>query len=138
MPSPRSNATTGFLRRLDVRLVLALASIAFVVTALAYAVVPVLEEKAGEAGRAAPSSPFRDALRRDEARARVARCVSWSMCRLAAGHAPVDQLGQRTTKVAHVDVPGLEAVLVRGRMREHGNERPGHRVRVGPVLVPAH
>src|SRR5438067_12820495 len=30
MPSPRSNATTGFLRRLDVRLVLALASIAFV------------------------------------------------------------------------------------------------------------
>ena len=30
MPSPRSRATTGFLRRLDVRLVLALASIAFV------------------------------------------------------------------------------------------------------------
>src|SRR5438105_4540649 len=30
MPSPRSNATTGFLRRLDVRLVLALATIAFV------------------------------------------------------------------------------------------------------------
>jgi two-component system sensor histidine kinase BaeS len=30
MPSQRSNATTGFLRRLDVRLVLALASVAFV------------------------------------------------------------------------------------------------------------
>src|SRR5437879_5154005 len=30
MPSPRSKATSGFLRRLDVRLVLALASIAFV------------------------------------------------------------------------------------------------------------
>ena len=30
MPSPRSSATTGFLRRLDVRLVLALSSVAFV------------------------------------------------------------------------------------------------------------
>jgi hypothetical protein len=43
-------------------LLLNLASIAFVLTALAYAVVPVLEEKAGQA---APPSPLRDALRRD-------------------------------------------------------------------------
>ncbi len=46
-------------------LLLNLASVAFVVTALAYAVVPVLEEKAAAAGRAAPPSPLRDALRRD-------------------------------------------------------------------------
>jgi hypothetical protein len=46
-------------------LLLNLASIAFVITALAYAVVPVLEDKAVEAGRPVPSSPFRDALRRD-------------------------------------------------------------------------
>jgi hypothetical protein len=42
-----------------------LASIAFVITALSYAVVPVLEEKAGEAGRPSPPSPIRDAFRRD-------------------------------------------------------------------------
>ena len=46
-------------------LLLNMASVAFVVTALAYAVVPVLEEKAAAAGNAAPPSPFRDALRRD-------------------------------------------------------------------------
>ena len=46
-------------------LLLNLASIAFVVTALAYAVVPVLEDKAATAGNAAPGSPLRDALRRD-------------------------------------------------------------------------
>ena len=46
-------------------LLLNIASVAFVVTALAYAVVPVLEEKAVAAENAAPPSPFRDALRRD-------------------------------------------------------------------------
>jgi hypothetical protein len=35
----------------------------FVVTAFAYAVVPVLEQKALEAGQAPPPSPFRGALR---------------------------------------------------------------------------
>jgi hypothetical protein len=44
---------------------LLLASLLFVVTALAYAVVPVLEEKAREAGQAPPPSPWRDALRAD-------------------------------------------------------------------------
>lgn len=39
------------------------ASIAFVVTALAYAIVPVLEQKAMEAGQPVPPSPLRDALR---------------------------------------------------------------------------
>jgi len=42
-----------------------LASILFVVTALAYAVVPVLEDKAAEAGRPAPPSLLRTGLRED-------------------------------------------------------------------------
>ncbi len=44
---------------------LLLASLLFVITALAYAVVPVLEEKAAEAGQIPPPSPYRDALRQD-------------------------------------------------------------------------
>jgi hypothetical protein len=44
---------------------LLLASLAFVLTALAYAVVPVLEEKAMLAGEMPPPSPFRDSLRAD-------------------------------------------------------------------------
>ncbi len=38
-------------------------SLIFVLTALAYAVVPVLEQKAREAGETPPPSPFRDSLR---------------------------------------------------------------------------
>jgi len=44
---------------------LLVAGVVFVVTALAYAVVPVLEQKALEAGQPPPPSPFRDALRAD-------------------------------------------------------------------------
>ena len=44
---------------------LLLASGVFVVTALAFAVVPVLEQKAIDAGQVPPPSPFRDALRTD-------------------------------------------------------------------------
>ncbi len=44
---------------------LLLASLVFVLTALAYAVVPVLEEKALQAGEIPPPSPFRDNLRVD-------------------------------------------------------------------------
>jgi predicted lysophospholipase L1 biosynthesis ABC-type transport system permease subunit len=44
---------------------LLLASGVFVVTALVYAVVPVLEQKALDAGQVPPPSPFRDALRTD-------------------------------------------------------------------------
>lgn len=46
-------------------LLLLLVSLLFVMTALAYAVVPTLEQKAAEAGQMPPSSPFRDALRED-------------------------------------------------------------------------
>jgi hypothetical protein len=44
-------------------LLLLLASLAFVLTALAYAIIPVLEQKAIDAGEPPPPSPFRDALR---------------------------------------------------------------------------
>jgi hypothetical protein len=44
-------------------LLLLLASLAFVVTALAYALIPTLEQKAAEAGSPPPPSPFRDGLR---------------------------------------------------------------------------
>ena len=44
-------------------LLLNVSSLAFVLTALAYAVVPVLEQKASDAGEAPPVSAFRDALR---------------------------------------------------------------------------
>lgn len=44
---------------------LLLASLLFVITALGYAVVPVLEEKAAAAGEPPPPSDFRDALRTD-------------------------------------------------------------------------
>jgi len=46
-------------------LLLLLACLLFVATALAYAVVPVLEQKALEAGQPPPPSEFRDALRKD-------------------------------------------------------------------------
>jgi hypothetical protein len=46
-------------------LLLLVISLAFVLTALAYAVVPVLEQKAREAGEEPPPSPFRDSLRED-------------------------------------------------------------------------
>ena len=46
-------------------ILLLLISLAFVLTALAYAVVPVLEQKAREAGEVPPPSPFRDSLRED-------------------------------------------------------------------------
>jgi hypothetical protein len=49
-------------------LLLLLASLLFVVNALAYAIVPVLEQKARDAGQPPPPSVFRDALRKDGGR----------------------------------------------------------------------
>src|SRR5262245_55654873 len=46
-------------------LLLLLACLLFTVTALAVAIVPVLEEKAKDAGEMPPASEFRDALRKD-------------------------------------------------------------------------
>ena len=44
-------------------ILLLIVSLVFVLTALAYAVVPVLEQKAREAGEEPPPSPFRASLR---------------------------------------------------------------------------
>jgi hypothetical protein len=52
-------------RRNPFYILLIVAGFAFVVTALAYAVVPVLEQKARDAGNPPPQSPFRDSLRED-------------------------------------------------------------------------
>lgn len=46
-------------------LLLLLASLLFVVTALAYALVPFLEDEAVQAGQTPPPSPFRATLRAD-------------------------------------------------------------------------
>lgn len=46
-------------------ILLIIVSFAFVVTALAYAIVPVLEQKAVESGNPPPPAAWRDALRSD-------------------------------------------------------------------------
>jgi len=46
-------------------ILLLIAGLVFIVTVLAYAVIPVLEEKAKDAGQMPPQSPFRDSLRQD-------------------------------------------------------------------------
>ena len=46
-------------------LLLLIVGVIFVVTVLAYAVVPVMEEKARDAGTRPPPSPFRDGLKHD-------------------------------------------------------------------------
>jgi hypothetical protein len=46
-------------------LLLLVSGLIFIATVLAYAVVPMLEEKAMDAGQMPPPSPFRDALRND-------------------------------------------------------------------------
>ena len=46
-------------------ILLIIVCLAFVLTALAFAVVPVLEQKAAEAGQTPPPSPLRDSLRED-------------------------------------------------------------------------
>ena len=57
-------------------LLLLVASLLFVVTALAYGVIPVLEDKATAAGQPPPASPFRETLRHDGG--------TWLVCELAA------------------------------------------------------
>lgn len=46
-------------------ILLIIVSFAFVITALAYAIIPVLEQKASEAGQQPPPAAWRDALRSD-------------------------------------------------------------------------
>ncbi len=70
-------------------LLLLLASLLFVVNALAYAVVPVLEQKAKDAGQPPPPSEFRDALRKDGWRwllYEVGGVVALSVASMAVDH----------------------------------------------------
>jgi hypothetical protein len=57
-------------------MLLLVASLLFVITALAYAIIPVLEQKAASAGDPPPPSAFRDALRADGWR--------WLLCEVGA------------------------------------------------------
>jgi hypothetical protein len=52
-------------RRNPLYLLLLVVGVLFVATALAYAIIPVMEKKAADAGTLPPPSAFRDALRAD-------------------------------------------------------------------------
>lgn len=60
-----SNPSTPSEPRNPLYLLMLLVGAFFAVTAVAYALVPVLEQKAADAGNPAPPSAWRDALRRD-------------------------------------------------------------------------
>jgi hypothetical protein len=62
--SQTSNMTSSEPRN-PLYFLLLLACLLFVVTALGYAVIPIVEEKAHAAGEPPPPSAFRDALRND-------------------------------------------------------------------------
>src|SRR5438270_7738055 len=85
-------------------LLLMLASVLFVATALAVAVVPALEHKAREAGQAPPPSPFRDALRGDAG----ARCLLYeagAVILLAVLSMALDRLRSLKKQRAEVTMP---------------------------------
>lgn len=84
-------------------LLLLLASLLFVVTALAYAFVPVLEQKAVEAGEPPPPSEFRDALHRHGGRwllYEVGAVIALSVASMA-----VDRLRTLQKNRAEVTIP---------------------------------
>jgi hypothetical protein len=85
-------------------LLLLLISLVFVITALAYAVIPVLEQKALEAGETPPPSPFRDALRNDGWR--------WLFFEVGAWHwmpgGKVNNLHRRSKKPKETITPAAE------------------------------
>jgi hypothetical protein len=59
------NMATSSEPRNPLYLLLLLVGLLFVVTAIAYALIPILEQKAAEQGEQPPPSEFRDALHRD-------------------------------------------------------------------------
>jgi hypothetical protein len=84
-------------------LLLLLASLLFVIHALAYAVVPTLEQKAIDAGQPPPPSEFRDALRKDGGRwllYEVAAVVVLSVASMT-----VDRLRTLQKQRAEVTIP---------------------------------
>ncbi len=85
---------------------LLLASLLFIVTALAYAVVPILEQKAVDAGQPPLPSPFRDALRKDGWRwllYEVGAVVVLSVASMA-----VDHLRTLQKQRAEVTIPSVQ------------------------------
>jgi hypothetical protein len=85
---------------------LLVASLLFVLTALAYAVVPVLEEKALAAGEIPPPSPFRDSLRTDGW-----RWILWevaAMVLFGLASMGLDRWRRRQTEQAGGTIPGNE------------------------------
>ena len=74
----------GAVPRNPFYLLLLLASLLFVATALAYGVVPILEQKAAEAGQAPPPSPFRDALHADGGKWLLYELVAMAVCAVAS------------------------------------------------------
>jgi hypothetical protein len=85
---------------------LLLVSVLFVATALAYAVVPVLEEKARDAGQEPPPSPFRDALRHDGWRWLLFEVVA--MIVLAFLSMGLDRLRRLQKERASTTIPSAE------------------------------
>jgi hypothetical protein len=61
---------------------LLLSSFLFAVTALAYAIIPTLEQKAADAGQAPPPAPFRDALRADDWKWLLGELAAMIVCAL--------------------------------------------------------
>jgi hypothetical protein len=102
-------------------LLLLLASLLFVATALGYGVIPVLEQKATEAGQPPPPSEFRDALRRDGG--------SWLLWELAAmavlGFASMglDRLRSLKKQRAEATIPPDQRPEVRGQKSEVGIQK---------------
>ena len=88
-------------------LLLLLASLLFVLTALAYGLIPVLEQKAIDAGQTPPESPFRDALRRDGGTWLLGELVVMTVFGIAS--MGLDRLRSLKKQRAEATIPELNA-----------------------------
>ena len=88
-------------------LLLLLVGMIFVLTALGVALVPVLEEKAADAGQPAPPSAFRDALRKDGWRWLLYEVAALVVLGLASMY--LDHARQRRKEGAPASPPGPTA-----------------------------
>jgi hypothetical protein len=84
-------------------LLLLIASVLFVATALGYGVVPVLEEKAAEQGNAPPPSAFREALRVNGPRWLLYEFAAMTV--LAVASAGLDRLRSLQKKQTATTIP---------------------------------
>ena len=97
-------------------LLLLIAGVIFVMTVLAYAIVPVLEEKARDAGTIPPPSPFRDALRNDGWKWVLGEVAALIVLGLASMGLDRYRRWQRERQVSE---PGALATGVRGPGEDH-------------------